>query len=222
MKALSSTIYRACLMLLLMAPLALAQSGDAGEKRGFQFTPSSFGVSFGLYSASFEYYNRSFWDFPEAMGLVNLEGEVDLHHRLRLRAGVGYANVNSTVFRGEAFGIEESLNYDFIPISISLLPHYSREKLSVFAGPSLDFMNIRTHYTSRSFDTRETGSTMLYGGLAGVSYKIMPRLELSLQGRYVVGEFDKLIIFNPAAPQFEEVIGMTGPQISVGVKRKMN
>lgn len=222
MKRFYSTIYRASLMLLMMAPLAIAQDGDAGQKRGFQFTPSSVGVNFGVYAPAFEYYERTFWDFPRAMGLLGAEGEVDLHHVLKLRAGVGYGTTSSTVFRGVPFGTEEKLQYDFIPISVSLLPNWQAGKLNIHAGPSVDFMHVRARYTSRSYDTKVGGNTMVYGGLAGLSYRILPGLDVSLQGRFVIGKYTKQFIFDTGSGTVgEEPIDLTGPQISVGVRRRL-
>jgi hypothetical protein len=222
MKRFFSTIYRASLMLVMTASLAMAQSGDDGQKRGFQFTPASVGVNFGVYTPAFEYYERTFWDFPQAMGMVGAEGEVDLHHLLKLRAGVGFGTTSSTVFRGQPFGTDEKLQYNFIPIGVSLLPNWQAGRLNVHAGPSVDFMHVRARYTSRSYDTKVGGNTMTFGGVAGLSYRILPGLEMSVQGRYMVGEYTKQFIFDTGSGFVgNEGIDLSGPHISIGVKRRL-
>ena len=62
---------------------------------------------------------------------------------------------------------------------------------------------------------------MLYGGTLGANYRIAPGLSLTLQGRYMVGEFDKVMVFNAGQAEIVEVVDMTGPQISVGVKFRL-
>jgi hypothetical protein len=214
-------LFFACFLIVLATPMAKAQDGD--ESSGIQIRLHSAGVQFGVYSPSFEYYrSQSFWDFPKAMGIFNADLELKFHRFLGMRAGVGYGSTSSTVNRGPAFGSDETLKYDFIPITVSVLPQYGNDRLTVFAGPSVDFMHIRSQYTSLSYDSKVGGNTMVYGGLAGVSYRILPGLDLSIQGRYVVGEYTKLFITNATTGNvFEEPIDLTGPQISVGVRRRL-
>lgn len=194
-----------------------AQTAASG-KQGFGL--HSVGINFGSYSPSMEYYDRTPWDFAPSL-MVQAEADINVVPFLRLRVGAGYGSTSSTVFRGEPFGSNEEFSYSFIPVSVSVLPHVQVGMVDVYGGGGIDLMNIGARYQSRSYDTKVTGATMLPHALLGAQIGIAPRTMLSVQGRYLIGEFDQQLRSSEGAGEFTETITMDGLHFSVGVRFRL-
>jgi hypothetical protein len=179
----------------------------------------SAGVQVGPYQPSMDYFKTSIWDFPSPL-MVQAEVDVDVIRFARVRVGAGFGQTNARIFRGEPYGIEEEFTYQFIPVSVSVLPHYAFGVLDVYAGAGVDMMNVSAKYTSRSFDTNERGVTTLPHGLAGVELSVIPKTIIALQAKYLTGDFTQNLQLGQDTNAFEQVVTMDGLQFSVGVKFK--
>ncbi len=215
-----ATHFFACLAVIAamgFGATASAQTAASG-KQGFGL--HSLGINFGSYSPSMDYYDRTQWDFSPSL-MVQAEADINVVSFLRLRVGAGYGATSSTVFRGEIFGSNEEFSYSFIPVSVSLLPHVQIGMVDVYGGGGIDLMNIGARYQSRSYDTKVNGATMLPHALLGAQIGIAPRTMLSLQGRYLIGEFDQQLRPSEGSAEFTETITMDGLHFSVGVRFRL-
>jgi hypothetical protein len=194
-----------------------AQTAEGGGKGFGLYTV---GLNFGSYSPSMDYYDRTPWDFPSSL-MVQAEADINVVSFVRLRVGAGYGSTSSTTFRGEPFGSNEEFTYTFMPVSVSLLPHVQLGMVDVYGGGGIDLMNIGVRYQSRSYDTKESGSTMLPHAILGAQIGITPRTMLSVQGRYLMGEFEQQLRSSEGAAEFTEVINMDGLHFSVGVRFRL-
>ncbi len=215
-----NSIYTLALMLVCafgVQPVAHAQVANDGGKGFGLYTV---GLNFGSYSPSMDYYDSTPWDFPASL-MVQAEADIDVVSFLRLRVGAGYGATSSSTFRGEALGSDEEFTYTFMPVSVSVLPHVQLGMVDVYAGGGIDLMNIGVRYQSRSYDTKENGSTMLPHAILGAQIAITPRALVSVQGRYLIGEFEQQLRDSEGSAEFTEAVKMDGLHFSVGVRFKL-
>jgi hypothetical protein len=211
-------LFQAAILVFVLVSQPLVQAQGLSDGKGFGLY--SLGLNFGSYAPSMDYYDRTPWDFSPSL-MVQAEADINVVSFLRLRVGAGYGSTSSTVFRGEPFGSNEEFSYSFIPVSVSVLPHVQIGMVDVYAGGGIDLMNIGARYQSRSYDTKVSGSTMLPHALLGAQIGIAPRTMLSLQGRYLIGEFDQQLRGSEGSQEFTETIKMDGLHFSVGVRFRM-
>ncbi len=175
----------------------------------------SVGISVGSYSPSFDYFDRTFWNFDGGAAL-GLESELSIMPIMGLKTGVSYFTTSANVTRGE-FASEETLEYTLIPFSLALVGRYDLPEFSVSFSPGIDIYHIGSSYTGSSGTQGTRGNSTGVNLAAGIERKFGV-LGVELFGKYLFGSFDQEMQFGPDLPVTTETIDLNGFKAGLTLK----
>lgn len=205
-------------IILLTVPLMTAGFYSTSHAQGNEdggIALRSIGLQVGNYSPSFDYFDRTFWDFSGGATL-GAEAELYLLKNIGLRAGVGYFNTSSDVTRGALQ--EETFEYQMIPVRLGVVGYFDLGGVATLSvSPGVDFNMINATYSSGSGDQESSGMATTYNVGAGLE-KAFGNIGVELYGTYIIGSFDQDLQFSSNAQVTTEEIDLNG--LNFGVKLK--
>jgi len=175
----------------------------------------SVGISVGSYSPSFDYFDRTFWNF-DGGAAIGIETELSIMPVLGLKTGVNYFTTSSNVTRGE-FASEETLKYTLIPFSLALVGRYDFPEFSVSFSPGIDFYHVGSSYTGSSGKQETRGNTTGFNLAAGIE-RDFGVLGVELFGKYIFGSFTQELQFGPDLPVSTHTIDINGFKAGLALK----
>jgi len=175
----------------------------------------SVGVSIGGYSPSFDYFQRTFWDFGGGAA-IGLESEVTIMPVLGFKAGLGYFSTSSSVTRGE-FATGETLKYTLIPFTVAPVARYDFPEFSVSFSPGIDFYHISSSYESSAGAQSSRGNTTGFNLTGGIE-RDFNAIAVELFGQYIFGSFDQELQFGPDMPVTTQTIDLNGFKAGISLK----
>lgn len=146
----------------------------------------SIGLKAGFYSPSFSFFDQSLWNFSHS---ATFGAEFDYHFNqyLFIKTGVDFFSSEAAVIRPE-LEWEERIEFEFVPLHLSILGKYDFEYVTAFAGPGFEFISIASTYTSPNESQFKSGYTSVFTINAGMERQFGD-FALSLHSKYVIGEF---------------------------------
>lgn len=175
----------------------------------------SVGVSIGGYSPSFDYFERTFWDFGGGAA-IGVESEVSIMPVLGFKAGLAYFSTSSSVTRGE-FAAEETLKYTLIPFTIAPVARYDFQEFSVSFSPGIDFYHISSSYESSAGTQSTKGNTTGFNLTGGIE-RDFNVIAVELFGQYIFGSFNQELQFSPDMPVDTQTIDLNGFKAGISLK----
>lgn len=174
----------------------------------------SLGVYMGTYSPSFDYFDRTFWDFSGGASF-GIESELNITDYFGVRGSTGYYSISSTVSR--VIGVSETLRYQMIPLSLSPYVLYKPEYVTLFLKTGVDLLPIFGSYNSNFQSQSFSGSTTTFH-IEGAVEVDFDTYGISLFAKYVVGSFDQDFTFSEGATTTEENIDLNGFNFGLSFK----
>jgi len=192
---------------ILAATILLISSSAVSGQSFLKDNLRSVDFSFGVQNSSFDYFDRTFWDFSSAPEL-GIGTEIFLTDQVVGRLGVGFSQHSSTIQR-EALAGREILKYSFVPIQIGLLFTHEFDMIRVLFGPDIEFINVRGSYDSPAGVQSGWGGTTALNLNASVEYNLDP-VAISLYTKYKFGSFDQELQFEQGGSIATENINLNG------------
>lgn len=198
---------------LTVAGLVSTSQAQVNEDGGVSLR--SIGVSVGSYSPSFDYFDRTFWDFSSG-ATFGAEAELYLINNIGVRGGVGYFNTSSDVTRGALQ--EETFEYSMIPIQLGVVGYFDLGGVATLSvSPGVDFNMINATYSSGAGDQDSSGMATTFNVGAGLE-KAFGNIGVELYGKYVIGSFDQDLQFSSDSEVTTEEIALDGLSFGVALK----
>lgn len=195
--------------------IAASTSNSYAQSDGNGISLRSVGLQVGSYSPSFDYFDRTFWDFSGG-ATFGAEAELNLINNIGVRGGVGYFNTSSDVTRGSLQ--QETLEYSMIPIRLGVVGYFDLGGVATLTvSPGVDFNMINATYSSGSGEQESSGMTTTYNVGAGLE-KAFGNIAVEVYGNYILGSFDQDIQFSSGGTTSTEEIALDG--LNVGLKLK--
>jgi len=205
----------ASVLILLFALMFSADEARAQQQSAFQNDFRSIGLYLGGYSPSFNYFDRTFWDFSTGVQF-GLEGEYNITHYSGIRMSFGFFSTSSEANR--VSGTTEKLSYQFFPFSISPYLNFEPGYVTLFLRAGIDFTAIRARYATNSPSQLVNGGTTTYH-IEGAIERSLEEFGLSLNLRYTFGSFDQEFTFDEGSSTTTESINLDGFSVSLSLKR---
>ena len=194
-----------------------AQGAPGFQNSDDRFSLRSVSISIGSYQPSFDYFDRTAWNFNDGT-MSDIRVEWNLIRPLSVVGGVGYFNLFSRVKRGD-LAYEEQLVYDMLPLSLGLtgrfrvdaitIPGVDAWNLYLNTGADLFLISATYRYCVCAPETTKRGSTLAMVGNGGLELAFN-RFALDLFAGYRVGEFEQSLQFNEDSDPATEGISLTG------------
>lgn len=211
-------------ILAVLPPSTASAQGALGAEGapGFQnsddrFSLRSVSISIGSYQPSFDYFDRTAWNFNDGT-MSDIRVEWNLIRPLSVVGGVGYFNLFSRVKRGD-LAYEEQLVYDMLPLSLGFtgrfrvdaitIPGVDTWNLYLNSGADLFLISATYRYCVCAPETTKRGSTLAMVANAGAELTFN-RFAFDLFAGYRLGEFEQSLQFNEDSEPSTEGISLTG------------
>ena len=210
--------------MVVLSPSTASAQGALGAEGapGFQnsddrFSLRSVSISIGSYQPSFDYFDRTAWNFNDGT-MSDIRVEWNLIRPLSVVGGVGYFNLFSRVKRGD-LAYEEQLVYDMLPLSLGFtgrfrvdaitIPGVDTWNLYLNSGADLFLISATYRYCVCAPETTKRGSTLAMVANAGAELTFN-RFAFDLFAGYRLGEFEQSLQFNEDSEPSTEGISLTG------------
>ena len=205
----------ATVLLLLFALLLSAGEARAQQQSAFQSDFRSVGIYVGTYTPSFDYFDRTFWNFSTGVKF-GMEGDYDITPHSGVRMSIGLSTLSSEVSRVP--GTTERLRYQFIPFTIAPYLYYEPDYVTLFLRAGVDFTAVLSRYSVDTPSRLGNGSTTTFHIETAVE-RALEDFGIALNLRYTFGSFDQDFTFNEGGTVNTEKINLNGFSISLSVKR---
>jgi hypothetical protein len=174
----------------------------------------SVGIYVGAYSPSFDYFDRTFWNFSGGASF-GLESELNLTDFFGIRGSAGFYSTSSGVDR--VIGLSETLRYQMVPLSLSPYVYYKPEYVTLFLKTGVDLLPIFGSYNSNNRTQSFSGATTTFH-VEGAIEVDFDTYGISLFAKYIVGSFDQDFTFSEGSPTTNENIDLNGFNFGLSFK----
>lgn len=209
--------YTACFAAIIIFGMGWIGSASAQSQSAFepQVELRSAGVSIGGYSPSFDYFDRTIWDFNGGP-VLGIETELSIMPVLGVKLGIGYFRTSSSINRPEIEG-EETRTYTLMPVSLAPVARYNFPQFIISISPGIDIYRVVSSYEVEA-GTESTSGNVTGFNITGGIERSFGAVGIEVYGKYVIGTFEQHMQINLDDPIVREEVDFNGPAAGVVLK----